>query len=48
MQEGQLLNWVRGTWMMDGCPIRWKNTSVGEKYAQSGGEMFLWERETLN
>ena len=48
MQEGRLLNWARGTWMMDGCPIGWRDTSVGGKDAQLGGGMFLWERRTLD
>ena len=50
MQEGRLLNWARGTWMMDGWMPNWpwRDASVGEKDAQSGGGTFLWERRTLD
>jgi hypothetical protein len=34
--------------MMDGCPIGWRDTSVGGKDAQLGEGMFLWERRTLD
>ena len=48
MQEGWFLNWARGMQMMDGCPIGWRDASVGGKDAQSGGGTFLWERRTLD
>jgi hypothetical protein len=49
IQEGWLLNWVEGHFCgRKGGSIRWKDTSVGEKEAQSGGGMFLWERRTLD
>ena len=48
MQEGRLLNRARGMRMMDGCPIGWRDTSVGGKDAQLGGGTFLWERRKLD